>query len=724
MKKIVLLSTVLISIFNHQVFSQANISLSNLSSPTSINTSLLPANDNQSDLGSVAKSWRDCYLAGSLYIGDHKFLTSPNSSSTFAGNTGNTNNSGTDNSAFGFQAMQNNSTGYNNSAFGSTSLQNNTTGVQLSAFGSYSLASNTDGSNNTAVGTLSLYSNSSGYSNSAVGTQALELNSTGFYNTAIGAFSINNNTSGYQNTGAGFNTLFNNSTGYNNTALGNNSLFSNTLGSYNTATGSFSLFSNTSGTSNCAYGVVALYTNSTGTDNSAFGSSALFANTTGSSNNAFGSGALSSSTTANGNSAFGTGSLQSNTTGYENSAFGGGTLTYNLTGYHNTAVGNLALSDNNDGIANSALGYFSLYFNDGDFNVSLGAYSLESNTTGSYNTACGTDALNANTTSSYNVAVGDLAGSSFVPGGKCTFVGANAYPNANGYKNSSSLGYNARTTASNQVRIGSSAVTSIGGYVNWSNISDGRFKKNVEENVVGLEFISKLRPVTYTLDVNGIEHFLNKETGTINDKTAPEQNSNDQTEIANKESLRYSGFIAQEVEDAAKKAGYNFSGIDAPKNTTDLYGLRYADFVVPLVKSVQELEAIINKKDEELKNLQNKLSHLQNILLQKGYLSPEEIKSENISTNQISLTGAILEQNIPNPFSSETIIKYYLPASPGTAKIIIANSEGVIMKSIEIDHKGPGQVQIKPFGLPTGNYVYSLVVDDRIIDSKQMVLSK
>jgi len=56
-----------------------------------------------------------------------------------------------------------------------------------------------------------------------------------------------------------------------------------------------------------------------------------------------------------------------------------------------------------------------------------------------------------------------------------------------------------------------------------------------------------------------------------------------------KEGTVQSGFIAQDVEAAAQSIGYEFSGIDAPKNENDLYGIRYAEFVVPLVKAVQEL---------------------------------------------------------------------------------------------------------------------------------------
>jgi len=65
----------------------------------------------------------------------------------------------------------------------------------------------------------------------------------------------------------------------------------------------------------------------------------------------------------------------------------------------------------------------------------------------------------------------------------------------------------------------------------------------------------------------------------------------------------HTGFIAQEVEEAAKKVGFNFDGVDAPKNEHDLYGLRYAEFVVPLVKAVQELtkqNEALTKRIEEL----------------------------------------------------------------------------------------------------------------------------
>ena len=63
--------------------------------------------------------------------------------------------------------------------------------------------------------------------------------------------------------------------------------------------------------------------------------------------------------------------------------------------------------------------------------------------------------------------------------------------------------------------------------------------------------------------------------------------------------------MAQDVEASTKKRGFNFSGIDAPKDSNDIYGLSYAEFEVPLVKAVQEL----SKQNDELisaKNIQDK----------------------------------------------------------------------------------------------------------------------
>jgi hypothetical protein len=149
------------------------------------------------------------------------------------------------------------------------------------------------------------------------------------------------------------------------------------------------------------------------------------------------------------------------------------------------------------------------------------------------------------------------------------------------------------------VRIGNSSVNSIGGYANWSNLSDARLKTNIKENTLGLAFIKKLRPVTYNLDMDAIARVNN----TPDSLRLPESE-------ALKAQMLQTGFIAQEVEQAAKDLSFDFSGVDAPKNSKDSYGLRYATFVVPLVKAIQEQQSIIENQNSRIKALEEKLNRV------------------------------------------------------------------------------------------------------------------
>jgi hypothetical protein len=154
-------------------------------------------------------------------------------------------------------------------------------------------------------------------------------------------------------------------------------------------------------------------------------------------------------------------------------------------------------------------------------------------------------------------------------------------------------------------------VGSIGGYQNWTNISDGRFKENVQENVPGLSFINQLRPVTYKLNrykinyANGVTERRKKIISEVANKNITPRflDGNQYSDIT-------TGFIAQEVEAAAKKLGFDFSGVDKPKNETDFYGLRYAEFVVPLVKGMQEQQAIIDEQNKRITALEKLVAEL------------------------------------------------------------------------------------------------------------------
>jgi trimeric autotransporter adhesin len=337
-------------------------------------------------------------------------------------------------------------------------------------------------------------------------------------------------------------------------------------------------------------------------------------------------------------------------------------------------VGRDALLNNTTGYSNTAQGYESLTKNgSGRYNTATGYGSLFANTTGAYNSAVGTNALRSNTTGHYNTAIGYSAGpSSTTPG----------------LSNTTSIGYQAATNASNQVRVGNVNVTSIGGVVSWTRISDGRFKTNVKEDVPGLDFINDLKPVTYDLDKSA----LGKKLGTDESSEG----------VPNSAEPRQTGFIAQDVEKSSKKLNYEFSGVDAPKNDQDMYGLRYAEFVVPLVKAVQEL----SKKTEEQ---QRQIEELKEII--------RRLDGENIGSSD-----AWIKQNTPNPVLNSTTIEYSIPRDARAARIIFTNAKGQQLKIYNVG--GNGVVNFAAGTLPSGTYNYSLIIDGKTVSSRKMVIAR
>ena len=89
-----------------------------------------------------------------------------------------------------------------------------------------------------------------------------------------------------------------------------------------------------------------------------------------------------------------------------------------------------------------------------------------------------------------------------------------------------------------------------------------------------------------------------------------------------------------------------------------------------------------------------------------------------------TLSSAALLQNVPNPYKNSTTIQYNLPAKFSSAQIIITDNSGKILKQVNISGVGKGSVNINASSLAAGTYNYSLWVDGRLIDTKQMVLSK
>ncbi len=763
---------------------QANQSLSNLSSPTAVNQTLTPNSNGTLDFGTGFLNWRNLYLSGSIYrnttrifnvggnnlaiganslntnsgisnvaIGNNALFSATNAainnigigySALYTNNTGGyniglgssalySNTSGFGNVAIGNSAMQQNTTGQRNVAIGFESMRNNTTASFNTALGYIALRDNTTGRGNTAIGYAALLLNTTGRHNSAIGDSAL-YNNNGFRNTAAGAFSLWKNTTGNDNAAAGTNSLAANTSGFSNVAMGSSALSLNVSGSLNTAIGFESLKSNTTAYHNTAIGVYSMKSNTTGYFNVAIGSNAAASNTTGFDNIAIGSNALIQNVTGNGNIAIGKAALQENQFGQNQVAIGDSALHYNKpytdekgfqNGSRNTAVGSKAAMGITEGRDNTAIGYNSLLKNSrGVNNTAIGSLNMEDLISGDANTSVGTVALSLLKEGTHITAIGENSGQYLTKGNTVTFLGA--YSGIPLYlsecENATAVGGGSLITASHQVRVGNEFTTSIGGEVDWTTLSDGRFKKDVKQNVPGLSFINKLKAVTYELDVHGISDYLHKGE-VINDK-AVEHNRDRMQFNAEKNNLTYSGFIAQEVEEAAKSLHYEFSGVDAPKNEHDYYGLRYGQFVVPLVKAVQELSKANDSKDATIEQLQNEIHEIREQMDQ--IIKSQTSEQTGVITQSITLNStdaaASLQQNIPNPYTNTTLINFTLPKQYNTAVIVIADMNGKTLQKTNV--AGFNSLRVASGNLAAGSYTYSLFIDGKITSTKTMVIAK
>ena len=345
-------------------------------------------------------------------------------------------------------------------------------------------------------------------------------------------------------------------------------------GTNNTAVGQYALQANTTGDSNTALGVLALQTNTTGDNNTALGYNALLYNIDGDNNTAVGMQSLVTNTSGHNNTALGVNSLLFNQTGNFNTAIGTTALQNNTTGYENTAIGYQALQTNTTGLYNTAVGKNALYSNTGDNNTAIGTTALQSNISGNENTAVGLQALQTNTSGLQNTAVGNgaLANNTL---SRNTALGYIAGYNLTAGSNVTCLGYNSQpltVNATNQITLGDGAITSLRCNAILSGLSDARDKKDIIELEAGLNFVEKLKPVSFTWNM--------RDGGKVD--------------------IPDTGFIAQDLKQVQIDTGINIPYLVYDENPEKLEA-SYGKLLPVLVKAIQDLKKEVDELRAQIK---------------------------------------------------------------------------------------------------------------------------
>jgi len=70
------------------------------------------------------------------------------------------------------------------------------------------------------------------------------------------------------------------------------------------------------------------------------------------------------------------------------------------------------------------------------------------------------------------------------------------------------------------------------------------------------------------------------------------------------------------------------------------------------------------------------------------------------------------------------MINYSLPPNFVRAQIIITDKTGKTLKTVTVSGSGKGSLRVDASTLSSGAYQYSLVVDGKLVATKQMVLAK
>jgi hypothetical protein len=101
---------------------------------------------------------------------------------------------------------------------------------------------------------------------------------------------------------------------------------------------------------------------------------------------------------------------------------------------------------------------------------------------------------------------------------------------------------------------------------------------------------------------------------------------------------------------------------------------------------------------------------------------PKEFKGNARMSQSIVLSDAIyLGQNHPNPFVDRTTISYTLPENVQSARIEFHDITGRIIKTMEIENRGDGDILIYADYLSRGVYTYHIIADGVAGEMKKMM---
>lgn len=223
--------------------------------------------------------------------------------------------------------------------------------------------------------------------------------------------------------------------------------------------------------------------------------------------------------------------------------------------------------------------------------------------------------------------------------------------------------------------------------------SDARFKTNVTTMDNVLLNLMKVRSVTYDLS----DYFFQNSFNGLSPQNFHHTKNR-------------KGFVAQELL-------LIFPELVKYDSINDIYSVNYLEFIPIILAGLQEqqtqietLQSVITAQEQEINDI-------------KKYIGLIDDGSKKSGSSTTSAETPELYQNSPNPFYTETQIEVFLPEEFTDAKLYVHDLSGVEVLVKELSDSGNLNITIDGSTLHKGMYIYSLIVEGELVDSKRMILT-
>lgn len=160
---------------------------------------------------------------------------------------------------------------------------------------------------------------------------------------------------------------------------------------------------------------------------------------------------------------------------------------------------------------------------------------------------------------------------------------------------------------------------------------------------------------------------------------------------------KHYGFIAQELQKIYP---------DLVVEGEDGYlGVNYLEVIPLLVRSIQELNAKLEQQGN-------------------GAVKKAATRSADEEATDIDAIVSTLYQNTPNPFTESTLIRCDVAEDVVKADLYIYNMNGEQIAEYAVTERGETSITIDGGSLNAGMYLYALIADGKVVDTKRMILTK